>query len=77
MDIDLLNLNIKDNMTKISLAFGETKSLIDLNNEDKGSGLTWDEANGTWDEMDNQWSNPKNSLSREAKSKISLVNDSK
>ena len=65
-------------MAKISLAFGETKSNLDLSNESKDTGLTWDEATDTWDEYDTStWDLPKLVLSKTAKSNISLSLDSK
>ena len=54
------------------------KSNISLANEAKNSGMTWDEATATWDEYDaSVWDVPKLVLSKESKSKISLVNESK
>ena len=55
----------------------ETKSKVSLSNESKPNNITWDDATWTWDEATGNWDRPGIVLSKEAKSAISLLLDSK
>lgn len=64
-------------MSKIDLSL-ESKTSIDLSLEEKGSDMTWEQSDpGTWGESTATWGNPKEFITRETKSKVSLSLEAK
>ena len=57
----------------------ETKSKVSLTLEGNRGipGMTWNDATMTWDEQTGTWDNPKASLTKEAKTKVSLSLEAK
>lgn len=64
-------------MSKIDLSL-EEKTSIDLSLEEKGSDMTWEQSDpGTWGEANSVWGNPKEFITIESKTKVSLNLESK
>ena len=55
----------------------ESKSSGSLSLEEKDDSLTWDEATMTWDEANGSWDNPLRPSTRESKTKVNLILESK
>ena len=55
----------------------ETKNSASFTNQDRPSGLTWDDANWTWDEAQNTWDLPIAPLSKQTKNSTSFSNGTK
>ncbi len=66
---------IIDNMA-ISLSL-PAKANVTLSKESKDMGLKWDDANWDWDSADSPWDAAKMTLSKTAKSNVSLSLESK
>ena len=55
----------------------ETKNSASFTNQDRPSGLTWDDANWTWDEAQNTLDLPIAPLSKQTKNSASFSNIAK
>lgn len=56
----------------------ESKNALTITNDDKSSGVSWDESTGTWGDAVGIWNLPDPlSITNESKNSLSITNESK